>query len=121
MSANKAKYLLTLAGKGSENYRVTGFAGEDAIGSPYRFDVEFCVSDAGKALKAVPPDASVLGKDCRLNIECNGETVPYCGIVSEFHALDSGGSEAGHARRDKRSDLRSLRQRVTNTGEQYVT
>jgi hypothetical protein len=96
MSANKAKYLLTLAGVEPQHYQVTGFVGEDAIDSPYWFDVEFSMSDAAKAVKVVPPDAGVLGKGCRLDMECNGKVVSYTGIAGEFRVGDSGVGEAGN-------------------------
>jgi len=86
MSANTAKYLLSIGAVSSANFEVTNFAGIDSISSPYWFDVEFRMS---KNSKAVPPDANILNETCRLDIEQNGEVIPYCGIVVEFSVCDS--------------------------------
>ncbi|MDR2693797.1 MAG: hypothetical protein LBB74_06235 [Chitinispirillales bacterium] len=53
MSANQAKYLLSIAGDGTQNYQVTGFVGEDAISRPYYIDTDFCISGAARAVNAV--------------------------------------------------------------------
>jgi len=89
MSADEAKYLLSVSDVGSQNFEVTSFAGVDAISSPYCFDIEFRMSGAAKAANIAPLDATVLDKACRLDIVRNGETISYCGIVSEFRACNS--------------------------------
>jgi type VI secretion system secreted protein VgrG len=87
MFANAAKYLLSIANFCSKNFEVTSFSGEDAINSPYWFDISFRMSGTAQAVP--PPDADVLGGACRLDIERNGETISYCGVVTEFRVSDS--------------------------------
>jgi hypothetical protein len=77
MPADTAKYLLSISDTGSHNVEVTGFAGVDAISSPYCFDIEFRMSGAALASGIAPLDAGVLDEPCRLDIERNGETIPY--------------------------------------------
>ncbi|MDR2578801.1 MAG: hypothetical protein LBC70_08370, partial [Chitinispirillales bacterium] len=72
MTANKAQYLLSIADIDSRFFEVTKFSGEDAISSLYWFDIEFRMSAAAKAVKAPPPDAAILDKACRFDIERNG-------------------------------------------------
>jgi len=86
MSGNTAKYLLSIGNVESRNFEVTGFSGVDAISSPYWFDIEFRMSTNSKA---APPDAGILDKACRLDIEHNGEMIPYCGIAVELRVCDS--------------------------------
>ena len=86
MSANAAKYMLSIGDIDSANFEVTGFTGEDAVSSLYRFNIEFRMSANSKA---APPNDSILDKICQFDIVCNGETIPYCGIVTEFSICDS--------------------------------
>jgi len=87
MPANTAKYLLSIADIGPQNFEVTAFSGVDAISALYRFDIEFRMS--GTSFMAVPPpNDGILDQACRLDIERNGETIPYCGIAVEFSASD---------------------------------
>ena len=85
MPADTAKYLLTIADLDPKNVEITVFSGVDAISAPYRFDVEFRMSGT---TKVPPPDNSLLNKSCRLDIERNGETIPYCGIAVGFSVSD---------------------------------
>jgi len=87
MSANAAKYLLSIAGSNLVNFDVTHFSGIDTIGGPYSFDIEFRMADFSRS--ALPPDAGILDAACRLDIERNGETISYCGIVVQFYTYDS--------------------------------
>jgi hypothetical protein len=62
MSANAAKYLLSVSDAGSHNIEVTGFSGVDAISSPYWFDIEFRISAAAQAANMAPLDTTVAKK-----------------------------------------------------------
>lgn len=89
MSANSAHYLLSIGEIDSKNFEVIGFTGVDALSAPYYFDIDFRMSASSKS---TPLDAGVLGKPCRLDIKRTGDTIPYCGIVTEFRVIDSADS-----------------------------
>ncbi|MCL2183235.1 MAG: type VI secretion system tip protein VgrG [Chitinispirillia bacterium] len=89
LNANSARFLLSAADFSPEDFTVTKFTGADAVGRPYRFDIEFQLSEA--ALKKEKPPVltsdSILGKPCRFELlrqSDNTTAAAYNGVAMGF-------------------------------------
>jgi len=91
--ANYAKFLVSIADYPSSAFTVTKFSGNDAISTPYSFDIEFqpskSASEEPGGNTPEPTAERVLGKHCRFELirDLNGEITRYDGVVSEFKKM----------------------------------
>ncbi|MCL2219786.1 MAG: type VI secretion system Vgr family protein [Chitinispirillia bacterium] len=90
LNANSARFLLTIADRSPADFTVTRFTGADAVSSPYRFDIDFQLSESAQK-QAKPPvltAAAILGKPCRFELirGSDNSVAAYNGVVMGFNA-----------------------------------